>query len=126
MEKADSEYRDLNWPEGEIEVEKQKIAIENFRGIDKDYFLSKVSKAQMAILGDGRAGIFCENSLNAPLKWKKKTQDKISLNYFDVLMTNLPYGSKIKVDDKDILRQFNIAYKWKQDKKIKPGPRKSN
>ena len=115
--KVEYKYNDLEWPLAEIEVEKQKIAIENFRGIDKDLFLSKVSKAQMAILGDGRAGIFCENSLDLPSKWQSKTKDKIDLEKFDVLITNPPYGTKIKIDNKDILKQFEVAYKWKKNKK---------
>lgn len=117
--KADKEYGKLNWPESEIEIEKQKIAIENFRGIDKDYFLSKVCKAQMAILGDGRAGIFCENSLEVPAVWKRATQEKITLNSFDVLITNPPYGSKIKVVGNNILSQYDLAKKWSFDKKKK-------
>lgn len=116
--KADKKYNELGWPEKEIDIEKQKIAIENFRGIDKDDFLSKVCKAQMAILGDGRGGVFCENSLDLPKKWKKKTQDKIGLNQFDVLITNPPYGSKIKIDDSAILNQFDVAYKWKYDEEL--------
>ena len=104
--------------EKEIEIEKQKIAIEKFRGIDKDAFLSKVCKAQMAILGDGRGGVFCENSLDLPVRWKKKTQDKIGLEKFDVLITNPPYGSKIKIDDTMILNQFEVALKWKYDKTL--------
>ncbi len=114
--KTDKIYKELGWPESEIEIEKQKIAIENFRGIDKDDFLSKVCKAQMAILGDGRGGVFCENSLENPQNWKRKTQDKITLGNFDVLLTNPPYGSKIKIDDKEVLKQFELACKWKQDK----------
>lgn len=114
--KSEKMYKELGWPEREIEIEKQKIAIENFRGIDKDDFLSKVCKAQMAILGDGRGGVFCENSLENPENWQRKTQDKISLGNFDVLLTNPPYGSKIKIDDKEILKQFELACKWKQDK----------
>lgn len=115
--KAEYFYNELKWPEKEIEIEKQKIAIEKFRGIDKDSFLSKVCKAQMAILGDGRGGVFCENSLDVPTKWNLKTQEKIGLNQFDVLITNPPYGSKIKIDDKDILSQFEVARKWKFNKK---------
>lgn len=115
--KADNYYNDLGWPKTEIEIEKQKIAIEKFRGIDKDSFLSKVCKAQMAILGDGRGGVFCENSLEHPTKWQQKTQEKISLNNFNVLITNPPYGSKIKIDDKEILQQYDVAYKWKLNKK---------
>ena len=115
--KSEAINNELGWPEREIEIEKQKIAIENFRGIDKDDFLSKVCKAQMAILGDGRGGVFCENSLENPNKWKQKTQDKILLGKFDVLITNPPYGSKIKIDDKDVLKQFELAYKWKNNKR---------
>lgn len=117
--KSEAYNNELGWPEREIEIEKQKIAIENFRGIDKDDFLSKVCKAQMAILGDGRGGVFCENSLDNPTRWQQKTQDKISLGKFNVLITNPPYGSKIKIDDKEILKQFIVAYKWKYDKKTK-------
>ncbi|MDR2745462.1 MAG: N-6 DNA methylase [Desulfovibrio sp.] len=56
----------LGWPEREIDADKQKVAINNFRGIDKDSFLSKVAKSYMAILGDGRGGVYCENSLDNP------------------------------------------------------------
>ena len=115
--KAEQNFAELGWPEREIEIEKQRIAIENFRGIDKDDFLSKVCKAQMAILGDGRGGVFCENSLDIPTKWQQKTQDKIELGKFDVLITKPPYGSKIKIDDKEVLKQFDVGYKWKKDKK---------
>lgn len=115
--KSEKINTELGWPENEIEIEKQKIAIENFRGIDKDDFLSKVCKAQMAILGDGRGGVFCENSLDIPSKWRFKTQDKINLNKFDVVITNPPYGSKIKIDDKDILKQYEVGLKWKRNKK---------
>lgn len=114
---ADAYYTELNWPETEIEVEKQKIAIENFRGVDKDYFLSKVCKAQMAILGDGRGGVFCENSLEHSEAWKEKMRDKVKLENFDVVITNPPYGSKIKVVGEQILSQFQLAYKWSFNKK---------
>lgn len=117
--KANKYYTDLNWPISEIEIQKQKIAIENFRGIDKDGFLSKVCKAQMAILGDGRGGVFCENSLEDPQKWKSEANKKINFDMFDVLITNPPYGSKIKIDDKEILKQYEVAKKWKFDKKKK-------
>lgn len=57
------EGQELGWPDREIFADQQEVAIKNFRGIDKENFLSKTTKAYMAILGDGRGGIFCENSL---------------------------------------------------------------
>ena len=58
--KLEKKSTELGWPDAEIEAEKQKVAIKNFRGIDKDNFLSKVAKAYLAILGDGRGGVHCE------------------------------------------------------------------
>ncbi len=106
----------LNWPDSEIASEKQEVAIKNFRGIDKDNFLSKVAKAYMAIIGDGRGGVFCENGLEASNHWKSITRDHIQLGSFDVVVTNPPFGKKLKIDDTAILGSFNLGYKWTHNK----------
>jgi len=103
------------WPDSEIASEKQEIAIKNFRGIDKDNFLSKVAKAYMAIIGDGRGGVFCENGLEASSNWKSITRDHIQLGTFDVVVTNPPFGKKLKIDDTAILGSFSLGHKWKLD-----------
>ena len=104
---------ELGWPEQEIEAEKQKVAIKNFRGIDKDDFLSKVAKAYMAILGDGRGGVFCENSLDRPLNWAEDARSSIQLDTFDVVLTNPPFGKKLAIDSRDILGQYELGHKWR-------------
>lgn len=111
--KVESEGKNLNWPENEIYSEKQEIAIKNFRGIDKDYFLSKVAKAYMAIIGDGRGGVYCENSLENPENWQAKTRDNILFEHFDIIITNPPYGKKLKIEDTEILTSFDLGHKWK-------------
>ena len=107
---------ELNWLEKEIFAELQEVAIENFNGIDKENFLSKTSKAYMALLGDGRGGIFCENSLDNPINWSVKAQNTIIDGKYNVVLTNPPYGSKLKIDDKSILRRYELGYKWKANK----------
>lgn len=107
---------DLSWPESEIFSEKQKAAIKNIRGIDKDYFLAKVAKAYMAIIGDGRGGVFCENSLDLPVNWKPSTQEEIRFGSFDVVLTNPPFGKKLKIDDRTILKKYELGHKWKKEK----------
>ncbi|MFB0563348.1 MAG: restriction endonuclease subunit M [Candidatus Lokiarchaeia archaeon] len=111
--KAEAEKK--GWSDAILEREKMRLADRYFRGIDKDEFLAKVTRAYMAIIGNGRE-MFCENSLLPPEKWDRKTEDKIKLNSFDVLLTNPPFGSKIKVVGSDILSQYDLGYKWKQDK----------
>ncbi len=110
--KIEERGEQLGWPDSEIASEKQEVAIKNFRGIDKDSFLSKVAKAYMAIIGDGRGGVFCENGLESPKHWKSITQDHIQMGSFDVVITNPPYGKKLKIDDTSILASFSLGHKW--------------
>lgn len=107
------EGTELGWPEREIFADQQEVAIKNFRGIDKENFLSKTTKAYMAILGDGRGGIFCENSLEAMNKWSVKAQTQITAGKFNAVLTNPPYGSKLKIDDQSILSQYELGHQWK-------------
>lgn len=95
-----------------IEDKQKSYANKQVRGIDKDSFLTKITKAYMAIIGDGRGGIFCENSLELYDKWKTKTKGKITFDSFDLLFTNPPFGAKIPVVDEEILKSFNMGYKW--------------
>lgn len=114
--KVEDQGREFGWPEQEIYTEKQKVAIDKFRGIDKDSFLSKVAKAYMAILGDGRGGVFCENSLDLPSHWNDKTKDSVQLGSYDIVITNPPFGKKLAIESEDILKSFELGHIWKEDK----------
>ncbi|MFV0471984.1 MAG: restriction endonuclease subunit M [Paludibacteraceae bacterium] len=115
-DKINQKYAKLGWNDVEISKRKIEVATKNFRGIDKDYFLSKVAKAYMNLVGDGTTGIFCEDSLENPKNWRSEAKTKIDLGTFDVLLTNPPFGSTIKVEGEEKLRQFDLAYQWKRDK----------
>ena len=114
--KIDKKGKEYNWSQTEIDKQKHKLATKNFRGIDKDYFLSKVTKAYMTLIGDGTTGIVCDDSLDIPSNWSSITNQKIHLGKFDILLTNPPFGSKIPVHGEEKLKQFEIGYKWKFDK----------
>ena len=114
-DKAEVKYKKLGWKETQIEKKKIEIATSHFRGLDKDYFLSKVAKAYMNLIGDGTTGIFCEDSLENPKSWKPETQIKIQLGTFDILLTNPPFGSKIPVVGEEKMKQYEVGYKWKFD-----------
>jgi len=117
--KVETKGKKLGWSEKRLEEEKQYVATTYFRGIDKDSFVAKVTKAYMAIIGDGRGGIFCESSLEHPKEWSNKCQDKVDLGKFDVVLSNPPFGSKIPVKEEKTLKQFTFGHKWKFDKKEK-------
>jgi type I restriction enzyme M protein len=104
------------WKQSQIVKEKELVATKCFRGIDKDDFLAKVTKAYMAILGDGRGGVFCDNSLEPWAKWSPQMRDKIGLGKFDVVMTNPPFGTKIPVEGPELLSQYALGHKSKLNK----------
>lgn len=110
--RIEKQGKELDWPDTEIFSAKQQAAIKNFRGMDKDNFLSKVAKAYMAILGDGRGGVFCENSLERPCNWASHTQNEVKLGSFDIVVTNPPFGKKLAIDSSDILKSFDLGHEW--------------
>lgn len=111
----DKQAKKLGWSDIALSEEKTTVAIKRIRGIEKDDFLCKVAKAYMAILGDGKGGLFCEDSLKRSRDWKRPTQQSVSLAKFDVLLTNPPFGKDIKVKGEDKLSQFDLAYNWKKE-----------
>lgn len=115
--KLDADGEKYHWNKTSLQEEKMKYALYNIKGIDKDYFLAKVAKAYMALIGDGKSGIFNEDSLENPKNWKTKTRQEIRFGEFDVLITNPPFGSKIPVRGEEKLKQFELGHKWKLNKK---------
>lgn len=102
------------WSAVQLDRRKRDVANKAFRGFDKDSFLAKVTKAYMAIMGDGRGGVFCENTLYRPEDWSRHAQDAVQLGAFDVVLTNPPFGSKIRIRGAQILGQYDLAHKWKR------------
>jgi type I restriction enzyme M protein len=112
--KIEDEGRNKGWGQELTFQQKKDTASKAISGIDKDGFLTKVSKAYMAIVGDGRGKIFCENSLLEPVEWSGKTQVSINLQQYDIVLTNPPFGSKIKIDSPRTLKQYHLGHKWKK------------
>lgn len=111
LEKQSKEYW---WSESAFTEEKMAVAIKSIKWVEKDNFLAKVTKAYMAILWDGKWGIFCENSLKKEEEWSEITKQWVKLWTFDVLLANPPFWKDIKVKGEDILWQYDLAHNWKK------------
>jgi type I restriction enzyme M protein len=114
------EIKDLLWKkidnekgfqDEEIGKKKRKI-ISNLYGIDKDLFLAKIAKLYLDILSGGRSNIFCEDSLN-PNNYLPNTRALIKDANFDYILTNPPFGSKIPINDKKLLKNYDLGHIWK-------------
>lgn len=106
-------------------------------GFDFDPDLKKAARMNMVMAGDGHANIFHINSLAYPNGDNElelqKVKEAISKSVrqgpdknatfqfpdarekFDLIFTNPPFGAKIPINDPEILKQFDLGYKWKKN-----------
>jgi type I restriction enzyme M protein len=109
-----------------------EVASTNYFGFDINPDLVKASKMNMVMNNDGSGNILQTNSLLPPHEWtdefrtrlaealgiqKSSLRNHNTISYFDVIVTNPPFGSKIPVKDKHILEQFDLAHIWECNKK---------
>ena len=97
--------------------QKKEFARRYFYGMDKEIDLVKICKAYMSIIGDGRSNIVKADSLKSPEEWEEitrstLTEDGIKMKKFDVILTNPPFGSKIKIHHEYILKNYDLGHKW--------------
>lgn len=114
----------------QFQQEISEIAQKNFFGFDLNPDLVKATKMNMVMNNDGSGNILQTNSLLPPHEWSAEFKNRISnaldispddfknqnsIGRFDVIVTNPPYGSKIPIDDENILKQFELAHIWNFD-----------
>lgn len=85
-------------------------------GLDFNANLVKTAQMNMVMNNDGRGGLFCVNSLLKPSAWPKAVQQVIELGTMDIVMTNPPFGTKIKIEGEDILAQYDLAHAWRRER----------
>ena len=106
------ETKEFWW--SKVDMEKKKVEIiSNLYGIDKDLFLSKLCKLYLEILSTGKSNIFCDDSLDSE-NYRAQTKKVITNNSFDCIFTNPPFGSKIPIDNKEILKNYKLGHVWKK------------
>jgi type I restriction enzyme M protein len=108
----------------------KQIAATNFFGFDINPDLVKATKMNMVMNNDGSGNIYRNDSLLPPHEWSadlkkelakalsidaKDIKNQQSIEFFDVIVTNPPFGSKIPIKDSHILEQFNIGYIWRNE-----------
>ncbi len=102
-----------------LDLIKKEVAQKYLYGIDKEIDLVKIAKAYMAIIGDGRSGVVQQNTLHTAEDFEGKARELFvdeddNFRKFDVVLTNPPFGNKIKVLADDS-RHFDLGHVWKRE-----------
>lgn len=124
-----------DWDSDTVRVFQDKIsemASSNYFGFDINPDLVKATKMNMVMNNDGSGNILQTNSLLPPHEWTEEFRSKLAealgidkaelrnhntIGFFDVIVTNPPFGSKIPIKDKNVLEQYELAHIWLNDKK---------
>ena len=105
-----------------LEKAKRDVAQSTIYGLDKESDLVRISKAYMAIIGDGKSRIAQANSLHAPADFTGAARDLViengRLKQFDIVLTNPPFGSKTTKVSIAESAHFNLGHKWKKKKEV--------
>lgn len=109
-DEAHNHYNQRNdWVEQRV----REYATSFICGLEIEPLLHRVAKSYMAILGDGRNGLFQEDSLSIRSSWSDNTKEKIELDSFDVVLTNPPFGTKIKIESDQTLEEYDLGHDLK-------------
>lgn len=76
-------------------------------GIEKDDFLASTANAILEIYTKEKFKVLNENSLDLNNSGIEKL-----LGTIDIIVTNPPFGAKIGIKDKDILKNFDFGHSW--------------
>ena len=125
-----------DWDSDNLRVFQERVAEmarTNYFGFDINPDLVKATKMNMFMNNDGSGNIFRVNALLPPHEWTEDFKSNLAdslgieqetlknhktIDWFDVIVTNPPFGSKIPIKDENILRQYELAHIWvNKDKK---------
>ena len=123
---------ELNWSDDHKRIVRDRIkqiVASDFYGFDINPDLVKATKMNMVMNNDGSGNIYRNDSLLPPHEWSQELKQELadalniqvegitnvdSIAFFDVIVTNPPFGSNIPINDTHILEQFDIGHIWRK------------
>ena len=120
-----------DYQKGTVRDRIKQIAGSDFYGFDINPDLVKATKMNMVMNNDGSGNIYRNDSLLPPHEWSQELKQDLanalkietecitntdSIGFFDVIVTNPPFGSDIPIKDTHILEQFDVGYIWRKNR----------
>jgi type I restriction enzyme M protein len=137
--RADVKREGLSSEKAEREFTRRlRLASQNIFGLDINPNLVRVARMNMVMNNDGQGGITHLDALNRDqARWELPagtmkryaadglTQVEVAVDEFfrgalqegtfDVIATNPPFGTKIKIDSEEILGKYDLGFRWTYD-----------
>src|SRR3989344_1517761 len=112
----------IRWISKEEKSLPKEFLKKNIIGIDKDIDLVKIAKSFTLFMEGNPHNIYNLDSLKI-LSEDKRLKEFIFkenyLNKIDFILTNPPFGTKIKIKEEEILNYYDLGHIWKYDSSLK-------
>lgn len=86
--------------------------VSNIYGIEKDSYLAKLAATRIAMMSLSECQIYCGDSL----AWVNDKDEPLTIKskgFYDVVLTNPPFGKNIVSTTKEIQKTFDLGFDWK-------------
>lgn len=83
-------------------------------GTDINPFLVRTCQMNLVMHCDGSTNVFRADSSRSPGEWSEEARKRIPFGKMDVVLTNPPFGSEVKIDDSHVLERYELP-KWESN-----------
>jgi len=95
-------------PEVAVRERIQRICGQHLYGLDINPFLVRTAQMNLVLHGDGATNVYRTNALLRPGEWADDVRRVVPHGAMDVVITNPPFGSEVRVDDAHILENHHL------------------
>lgn len=89
----------------------RQICARHLFGLDINPFLVRTAQMNLVMHGDGSTNVHRADSMRSPGEWSDEARRNIPYGRIDVVITNPPFGSEVKIDDPHILDRYELS-RW--------------
>lgn len=97
--------------EGKVRRRIREACARDIFGLDINPFLVRTAQMNLVMHGDGSTNVFRVDSSRSPGEWSDEARKKTPYGKADVVLTNPPFGSEVKIDDAHILDRYELT-RW--------------
>jgi type I restriction enzyme M protein len=98
--------------EGKVRDRIRTTCAQNLFGLDVNPFLVRTAQMNLVMHGDGSTNVYRVDSSRSPGEWTdEEARRKIPYGKADVVLTNPPFGSEVKIDDAHVLDRYELS-RW--------------
>lgn len=89
----------------------REICSRSLFGLDVNPFLVRTAQMNLVMHGDGSTNVYRVDTTRSTAEWSEEARKIIPFGKIDIVLTNPPFGSEVKIDDSHVLDRYELP-RW--------------